>query len=649
MKECEFKKEVRDFIGQLNSSDIRNDKDAKEIFKKFDRKLQNQSDRAGIDRKHQKKSKKAFVLKDSYCKDIIGKMFHISLNNDEVKEIWSHYTNILKINDKDVKIHLDHLIKKNCTEQPVPTGLLKVLFSKKVNGVNRVPIFKGYIQALFMVKKPIIKKDELSSKLKNQLSDFVADEGSKIVKHILSTHERENLFDNQDFIEIFQKYNILKERCIDIYCIIININRLSRMFNIIYGNNSGELEYNDTILVEDHKSNYMNDKNINSLVDAYFSENPNLEYKIKESVFLDNVFKMCWQLDDNKNKVLNILRKRHKGDIRRDLLEAIENLEIDYSQDLLVPDKYNKFSSNMDQYPKGDKFYSRSLDTSNVQEIKTLDNLDKFIELITTITGSEEKDKKTPFFYFDIKLKIDEENEGLAYINIKYEEKYYIINCLAIDGIQINGLLYEIFGNVNLSLVVYDYGFIKEKLSGMYKDLKNRFTSPTTNIFDILNILKKFVGLADSHPEIIDLFPDTYSDVFKYKDKMIKVKNSENDGKSELEYKHKNEITIMATSREGKLHTTIKRMIKNFEFSQATHLILGKEFDDSEDTVYSFWQRNPLREAQMSAALFKLNALEDMFKELRKVVYSKKEKEFYHLLEKPISRTEHFFERYRYK
>uniref|UniRef100_A0A0N5A3V1 DNA helicase n=1 Tax=Parastrongyloides trichosuri TaxID=131310 RepID=A0A0N5A3V1_PARTI len=650
MGEREFRKEVLDFINQLNSSDIRNDKDAEEVFGKFNRKLLNQYGRAGIDRKDQEKPKKAFVLKDNESKEIIRKMFQISLNNDEVKDIWFQYPNILKINYKNVKSYLDGLIKNICIEKPVPTGLLKALFSKRVNVVNRVPIFKGYIQALFTVENPRIKENELSEEMKNQLSSFVVSggEGSKILNHILATHKKENLFDNQVFINFCQKYNILKERCIDIYGIIRNIRALSIMFTIPSGNNDEKLKYNNTILVEDHKSNYMNEKNIYSLLNAYFIRNPNIEYKIKTSVFLDNVFKMCWQHGDNKSKILTILKERYKRDIRRNFFEAIENLEIDHSKDLLVPDNYNQFSSSTDRYPKDDDFYSCRLDISNVQEIKTLDNLNEFIKLIKTITENGEKDKKAPFFYFDIKLKIDDKDEELAYINIKYEKKYYMINCSAFNVTQIKGLLNEIFGNANLSLVVYDYGFIKEKLSKIYKELKDHITKPKTNIFDILNILKSFVGLADSHPEIIDLFPDTCLDVFRYKDKMIKVRRFGNDGKSEIEYRHRNNIANMAISRDGKFHTTIKRMIRIFEFSQATQLILDKEFDNSEDTVYSFWQRNPLREAQKSAALFKINALEDMFKALRKVVYSKKEREYYHLIEKPISKTELFFKRYQY-
>ncbi|CEF65184.1 Hypothetical protein SRAE_1000343700 [Strongyloides ratti] len=614
MNNRDFSQVCEDFLKQL--VELENDNtEANKVFKNFNKELN------PIDRNRRQKN----TLKKETCVAIIEKFYEVTKLNKNLNSIWGNYTNILKYNEINCRKKLIKLMENDCEKETIPPGVLGLFFNEKNDLARYITKKEIVIQAICIVENISINSLEKSKVIKDMEEFFLSIDGNFLKNlnnsSIMSEDEREEYF--EDF---YNRYKIKKEYVIELYLIIENVDKFSQLFDIFKETFDGSMVLDTSISVFNDPSDFVSFNKISNIKKLLKNFQKNI---IKESVFLDNVYKMCIEDSSNKKILLNFMEK----DIYpKELVSIIKDFEMT-SYDNEIPKKFNFLSSN-DNFPSSKKYYFNESNIDNLTIFNTIDSVKILDNEI--IKSLEINPTETPFFFFDIKTMIMYRKEYLAYITIKRGKSFWIINCINPENqVFVFDFLEKIFTNIDISIVMYNFQQTMNKLCSFFKLAEKKMKKTISNIFSIHLIINSFVHKNSEDPEIKKIFPFTYKDVFVYNDEFKNLSNKNQSIKF---------VEKILDDGDSVMSQTIKNICKDLSFSQAVHLILEKPFDESEDTKYSFWQRNPLREAQMLSMKMRLNALEEMFMKLREIINKKMNLNY---KKNYIPRTETFFNKYK--
>lgn len=616
MSSGNFRQVCDDFLKQL--SELDNDKDkANKLFKNFNKELN------PINRDKKQKN----TLKNEMCVRILEKFYEVTKLHKELNEIWGNYTNILKYNEINCRRKLIRLIESDCEKETIPPGVLGLFFSIKNDLAKFITKKEIVIQAICTVEDILTKSLEESKVIKD-LEKFFSTEDGIFLKNlnnssIMTEEERDDYFK-----EFCNKYKIRSDYLLEIYLIVENVDKFSQLFDVIKEDVEGNIIMDTSISGVDAPSDFISSSrysNIKKLLRNFNNQ------KIKSSVFMDNVYKMCVEDRDNKGILLETMGRDKKG-YPKELTTIINECDT-FSYDDEISKEFD-FMFRNETYPSSKKYYYNDSDFENVNVIDIVNGV-KILE--DEIEKSlESNQSETPFFFFDIKTTIKYNKEQLAYIALKRKNSFWIIDCHDTQKqVFVFDFLEKLFTNVNISIVMYNSKKTINKLSLFFKFAKEKMKKTISNIFSIYLIINSFVRKDSSDPEIKKIFPSTYKEVFVY--------NNEHES-HENKIEKQEILGDLIDDGDSVMPQTIKNICKDLTFSQAVHLVLGKPYDECEDTEYSFWQRNPLREAQKSSMKMRLNALEEMFMKLRIIINEKMNVNY---RKEYISRTEVFFNKYK--
>uniref|UniRef100_A0AC35TQL4 3'-5' exonuclease domain-containing protein n=1 Tax=Rhabditophanes sp. KR3021 TaxID=114890 RepID=A0AC35TQL4_9BILA len=554
------------------------------------------------------KYKKARKLGDQQAIKIFEAVYEITKIEPEFNKVWGEYCNILKYNDKKVRPTLINKLENDAeNHEVIPIGVLELVFGKVIKGVVLESIKDKNIFLQYLVQ---------SSNADYSFYDCIK---YPIRKEILSIIEKKykplTTQDEEKSIEAFTElkadvfgnslYNCDPVKLMDyLQNSRFNMHRLYLKLTLI--------DLHATCVTEAITSKV----EINTLGVRIYGKaiKQYLAGKMKEELLMDNLFECFLYNQGCLNNIIKLFPKNSRRSILSELngwcgfkdTETLwKHLNEKYLHDAYPRAKSstlarkNMYVEKLNAHGEKERTDFRSLIFLEDQnKMKLLPSKDAKVEVVFVESDAQLKealglvmafkDTSDSHAFLEVKFSQSEGFEELEIICIQFGDILNIIKVRQLDNYEVSDYLGQLFSMESKTLVGFQIKKMKKKLGELFKlvpELDSKFEK-ATNLVCLVDILQENTCNEKLQKKMVRMFPKTWHIVFK------------SDSKVYLENKSSTFICGETEDVNPERLKIIRNKHRDVTFAELCFLSTSHIFDDSEDHVLSYWQRQPLRHGQ---------------------------------------------------
>ncbi|CEF67038.1 Hypothetical protein SRAE_2000170300 [Strongyloides ratti] len=577
--------------------------------------------------------KRKLKLTKRNIRDIITIFYDETSKYPELNDFWGKYVNVIRYNNKEVRrLIVRDLIERDVKNKvPCPYSLLDIIFKDK-ELIKLINLPETYLQSALQVKNlttdflNYLGGDSKDGKIfRLNLGNLIADNWNCL----MFPKDEEKITKSIEELLKYLGLNRCKLNQIDDADILLNFEHFRKVWcnlnmDAYLDNNQEEMFYHGKIV---SRSGFFDCKKL--LVDYE-------KGKIKIELFLDHLFDTMVH-DNKKDEVLHHLKTNHI-----DIYYTFNNFKIDCDYEIgVIPKEINKHYSQMD-YPSrlikpeiGDSYFRIETSSLFVEcdpkicsndcdkeshydffKMMYIEDSETALKVINDLKNLA-KNGAQQVMFMDIKCAVRDSKEQIAYINIYIpKSKLFSFNVYEIDNSQtMSNIVNILFSTRGFKIFCYDWKSMEQKFTEMFGDvfdIRRSEKFPISTIICLINRLNTLVESSGGECSIPKYFPMTWKNAYRYKSIDYSISNEE-------------EISDDEESITKQQRKCIRKMSKNMAFRNLCYLTTSYDFDESESTHYSYWQRKPLRLEQKKEMTTRLLALYDIVYHLNNAMYKDSE------------------------